>query len=180
MFHRLRQLLVDDYGALKRKLARRLGSQDVASEVLHEAWLRLDRLDSTKAGIAVRNPPGYLYGVAMNVAADRLRQDRRWLDKIEIEAICRRAADDLNPARIVEARSELMALTRALEALPPLRRAIFIASRIEELPHRAIAERHAISVRAVDRELKAALAHFGAILDKKAMPRRGPRPQDVP
>jgi RNA polymerase sigma factor (sigma-70 family) len=176
---RLRGLLVDEYGSLRRRLARRLGSTDFASEVLHEAWLRLGRMDVSGVGIAIHNPPAYLYRMALNLAADRRYADQQWLEKAEIEGIFRRAQDELDPGRIIEARSEIWSLSCALEALPPLRRAIFIASRVEDLPHKLIAERHGVTIRQVDRELKAALEHFARILNKKVIPRRGPRPLET-
>jgi RNA polymerase sigma-70 factor (ECF subfamily) len=174
----LRRLLVDDYRGLKERLARRFGSADFAGEVLHEAWLRLDRIEASVSTAAVHNPEAYLYRVALNVATDQRRTDKSWLGKVEIEAIYRRAQDDLDPERIMEARSELQALAQAVEQLPPRRRAIFIAARLEQLPHKTIAERQGITVRVVDRELKAALDHFSKILDKKSIPRRGPRSHD--
>ena len=174
----LRQLLVDDYRGLKERLARRFGSADFAGEVLHEAWLRLDRIEASASTAAVHNPDAYLYRVALNVATDQKRADKSWLGKAEIEALYRRAQDDLDPGRITEARSELQALAQALEELPPRRRAIFIAARVEYLPHKAIAERQGITVRIVDRELKAALDHFSKVLNKKLVPRCGPRPHD--
>jgi RNA polymerase sigma factor (sigma-70 family) len=175
----LRRLLVADYGALKERLARRFGSADFATEVLHETWLRLHRTELDRAGEAPRsihNPAAYLHRIALNIATDRQRVERRWIAKAEIEALVRDAVEELDPARTAEARSELQALSAALEALPPRRRAVFIASRSEGLSHKAIAERLGVSVRIVDRELNAALKYFGTVLEKKLAPRRGPRP----
>jgi RNA polymerase sigma factor (sigma-70 family) len=174
----LRRLLVDDYLGLKERLARRFGSADFATEVLHEAWLRLDGPEASPSTAAVHNPKAYLYRVALNVATDRRRVDKSWLGKAELEALFQRAQDDLDPARIAEARAELYALAQALEGLSPRRRAIFVAARLEQLPHKAIAERQGVTVRVVDRELKAALDHFSKVLNKKSIPRRGPRPHD--
>lgn len=171
----LRRLLVDDYRDLKQRLARRFSSADFAHEVLHETWMRLDGIEDSASTAAVRNPRAYLYRVALNVATDRKRGDQRWLAKADIAAICHRAEEELDPERIAEARFELQALADALEQLSPRRRAIFIASRLDELPHRLIAEREGVSVRFVERELKAALDHFSKILNKKSLPRRGPR-----
>jgi RNA polymerase sigma-70 factor (ECF subfamily) len=174
----LRRLLVADYGALKQRLARRFGSADFATEVLHEAWLRLHRTEFDRGETlrSIQNPAAYLHRIAFNIATDRQRVDRRWIAKAEIEALVRDAVEELDPARIVEARSELRALSAALEALPPRRRAVFIASRSEGLSHKAIAERLGVSVRVVDRELNAALKYFSIVLEKKLAPRRGPRP----
>jgi hypothetical protein len=39
----LRDLLTDRYTEFKVRLTRRLGSEELASESLHETWLRLNR-----------------------------------------------------------------------------------------------------------------------------------------
>jgi RNA polymerase sigma factor (sigma-70 family) len=173
----LRRVLAAEYGGLKRRLARRLRSTDLAGEVLHEAWLRLDRMEAA-SGAVVENPTAYLYRVALNVATDRQRDEQRRLVRSEVEMLLRNTVDELDPARVAEARSELLVLASALEGLSPRRRAVFIASRVEGQPHKLIAERLGVTVRIVDRELKAALDHFGMILEKKSVPRRGPRPRD--
>jgi RNA polymerase sigma factor (sigma-70 family) len=172
----LRRLLIEDYGRLRQRLARRLGSADFAGEALHEAWLRLDRMEEAVPGLLVKNPSAYLYRMALNVATDQ-RRSERWLAPTEIEHLIRSAAEELDPSRILEARQDLALLASALRELPPRRRAVFVASRLEGLPHKAIASRLGITVRVVDRELKAALDYFGEILEKKSLPRRGPRPR---
>lgn len=172
----LRRLLADEYVALRLRLARRFGSVEFASEVLHDAWVRLDRIGAGISGAVVQNPTAYLYRIALNIAADRKRGDQRRLGPAEVALLCWQAERELDPARIAEARSELKALALALEELPERRRAIFVAARLEELPHKVVAERLGVTVRIVDREVKAALAHFGDVVDKKPIPRRGPRP----
>ncbi len=169
----LRRLLIDDYGRLRQRLTRRLGSADFAGEVLHEAWLRLDRMEAVP-GLPVRNPSAYLYRMALNVATDQRRIEWRRLAPTEVEVLLRSAVEELDPARVLEARQGLEALESALKDLPPRRRAIFVASRLEGLSHGAIASRLGVTVRIVDRELKAALDYLGAILEKKSRPRRGP------
>lgn len=171
----MRRLLVADYGSLKSRLARRFGSTDFAGEVLHEAWLRLDRDGGGAIEPQVRNPTAYLYRLAVNIAVDQKRADGRWLAKAEVESYCRQAVNELDPGRVAEARSELAALARALEDIPPRRRAIFLASRIEGLSHQEIAQRLGVTTRIVERELEAAFGHFREVLEKKVEPRRGPR-----
>ncbi|MEN3384736.1 MAG: hypothetical protein V7608_4780 [Hyphomicrobiales bacterium] len=172
----LRRLLAEEYLGLRLRLARRFGSVEFASEVLHDAWVRLDRIGEGTSGAAVHNPIAYLYRIALNIAADRKRGDQRRLGPAEIALLCWQAERELDPARIAEARSELKALAVALEELPERRRAIFIAARLEELPHKVVAERLGVTVRIVDREVKAALAYFSTVVNKKQVPRRGPRP----
>src|ERR1700737_3839269 len=82
----LRQLLVERYADLGRRVARRLGSTDLATEILHETYLRLDR-GSAELGI-VHNPKAYLFRTALNVAADHHRSGKgRWLNNLEIDTL---------------------------------------------------------------------------------------------
>lgn len=152
----LRALLVDRYGEFRNRLASRLGSTDLAAETLQETWLRLER--SGHPGVLDR-PDAYLFRIALNVAADRRDADRRRLALSEVEVLRHLDDDELDPERIVEARSEIDALARALDELPLRCRAIFIAARLDEIPHKLIAARHGISIRMVERELKRALDH---------------------
>jgi RNA polymerase sigma factor (sigma-70 family) len=172
----LRRLLIDDYSRLRQRLARRLGSADFAGEVLHEAWLRLDRMDAVP-GVPLRNPSAYLYRMALNVAIDQKRIESRRLAPVEIDGLLRGAVEELDPARVFEARQELEVLQSALDNLSRRRREIFVASRLEGLSHKEIASRLGVTVRIVDRELKAALDCLGALLEKKSLPRRGPQPR---
>jgi RNA polymerase sigma-70 factor (ECF subfamily) len=162
------RLLIADYYSLKDRLARRFRSEDFASDVLHETWLRLGGAEAKPSLQNVRDPKAYLYRIALNVATDRQRSDKSWLARAEIEALYRSSFDELDPGRITEARQDIAALADAIDALPPRRRAVFLAARIERMPYKVIAARLGIAVSVVDRELKAALDHFGDLLERKA------------
>jgi RNA polymerase sigma-70 factor (ECF subfamily) len=167
---KLRDQLVQDYLKLKARLMRRLGSADLATEILHETYLRLSA--AAPSGM-VKNPEAYLYRAALNVAADSRDQDRRWVDKATIEAARRRDDYELDPEEILVAQQEWRALLAALDELPARRRAVFLAARLEELPHREIAERLGVSIDTVDRELKQALTFFAKRLGRFRRRRRG-------
>jgi RNA polymerase sigma-70 factor (ECF subfamily) len=167
---KLRELLVRDYTKLKIRLVRRLGSSDAATEVLHEVYLRLGVAD---AGVAARNPDGYLYRAALNVAADAREADRRWVDKASIEAIRRCDDCELDPEEVFLARQEWQVLLAALEQLPARRRAVFLAARLDELPHREIATRFGVSIDTVDRELKQTFEFLAKHFGKSLRQRRG-------
>jgi RNA polymerase sigma factor (sigma-70 family) len=167
---KLRDLLIRDYLKLRNRLMRRYGSADLATEILHETYLRLS---AASPGGVVNNPDAYLYRAALNVAADTKDEDRRWVDKAAIEAARRRDDYELDPEEILLAQQEWRALLLALDELPPRRRAVFLAARLEELPHREIAERMGISTDTVDRELKQALDFFGRRLGRMRRSRRG-------
>lgn len=168
---KLRDVLVRDYARLRLRLMRRFGSADYATELLHDTYLRVGATDTASA---IKNPEAYLYRVALSVAADRNRDDRRRIDKARIETLRRRDDSELDPEHIVAAREEWATLLRALDELPPRRREIFIAARLHEASHREIADRFGVSVDTVDRELKQALTFFAKRLQKKWRARRGP------
>jgi RNA polymerase sigma-70 factor (ECF subfamily) len=165
----LRQLLVSSYDELKRRLTRRFGSPDEATEVLHEIWLRLGQVAEIGA---IQRPQSYLYRMALNVAADRHRSGSRWSDKAEVEALLRADDDQLDPEHIVSMRSELAALERSLAQLPSRRRAIFVAALVEELSYRDIAKRFGMSLRSVEREMAQAFDHCGKNLENALGRRR--------
>lgn len=159
----LRTLLLDRYDDFKHRLARRLGSVDLAAETLQETWLRLERPGDPGT---LKSPDAYLFRIALNVAADRRDADRRRLTLSEIEALRHQDDDELDPARIAESRAEIVALTKALDELPPRCRAIFIATRLDETPHKVLAMRYGISIRMVERDLKRALEHCSERLER--------------
>ena len=163
----LLQVFITDYDVLKRQIGRHLRSHDAAGDILQEAYLRLQRIG--EVGI-VRQPRAYLYRVALNIADERRRSERRRLARSEVELLLRVDDDELDPQRIAEGRSSLRFLVQALEELPARRRAIFIAARLEGRTHAEIAAEFGISTRFLERELKQALDHCRARLEIKAVP----------
>ncbi len=174
----LRQILVERYDDLRRRLARRLGSTDLATEILHETYLRLDR-GSTELGL-VHSPKAYLFRTALNVAADHHRSaEGRRLNNLEIDTLRGIADAALDPAKAMEARLEVAMLERALDELTPRRRAILIAARLEEVSHAEIAARFGISTRMVEKELRSALLHCSQRLEIKLKSRFGRQPPET-
>lgn len=168
-------ILETGYSVLREKLKRRLGSEDLADDALQETWLRLERGGDLGA---IQSPNSYLFRVALNVAADRREAEKRRLNQEEILATLHMADDTLDPARIAEAHAEFEELGRALEELSPRRRAIFLMARVDEVAHDEIARRFGISARMVEKELRSALDHCAARLDRKVVRRFGPRPRE--
>ena len=165
----LRQWLVSSYDELKRRLVRRLGSDDVATEVLHETWLRLGQVG--EVGVICK-PQSYLYRMALNVAVDRGRAETRWIKRAQIEALLGSESDELDPEHIAAMKSEMAALERVLSELPARSRAVFMAALIEELPYRDIAERFGMSLRSVEREMSRVFDLCAKTLEKPVGRRR--------
>jgi RNA polymerase sigma-70 factor (ECF subfamily) len=172
----LRQLLTDRYDELRARLTRRLGSEDLARETLHETWLHLHRRDGIET---VENPKGYLLRTAFNIATDRGRKASRLARRVEIQEVLDLPDETPSPAELTEARQEIAALERALEDLTPRRRTILLSSRLEGTPLRLIAEQLGISQRMVEIELKHALDHCAERLDRKVARRFGPGPRET-
>lgn len=172
--HSLRQWLSAGYTDIRRRLARRLGSEELASEVLHEAYLRLDGAGDTAA--LIHRPSDYIFRVALNIAGDQRRTVSRRLSYSEVEALYHFADTIIDAEREIEARSELAALGRAFEALTPRQRAIMIAVRVDGTPHAELAKRFRISERMVDKELRRALEHCADRLERTLITRFGSRP----
>jgi RNA polymerase sigma factor (sigma-70 family) len=158
------RLLVSDYQNLIRRLKQRLGSEDFASEVLHETYLRLDRMGEVGAP---ERPLPYLYRTALNVAADLKRIKLRRLTRPEAAAILLVEEHAFDAGRIADGRWEIEALVAALDELPPRCRAIFIEARVHNATHQMLAERYRISSRMVQKELTRAFDHCFLRLERK-------------
>ncbi len=138
------KLFLASYDDFKARLKRRLGSEDLACDVLHETYLRVDRLDDA---LEVKKPQAYLFRIALNIAADRREGDARLLTGEEVAELLQVADEGLDPERIVGGHAEIRRLLEALCELPARRRQILIASRLEETPHAEISRRFGISTR---------------------------------
>jgi RNA polymerase sigma-70 factor, ECF subfamily len=171
----LQAVLTTDYNVILKQLARRLGSAELAGEVLQETFLRLDRVSDAAA---VRKPKEFLFQIASNIAADHRRFERRFLSTTEVDSLLDVRDETPDPAKIVEARSELKALERALGELSPRQREVFRAAMLHNMPDHEIAARLNINVRTVESNLNHALKYCAARLGR-ALTRRagGPRPR---
>lgn len=170
----MRATLEAGYRKLRERLRRRLGSDALATEALHETWLRIGRMGDV--GL-VRRPESYLFRMALNVAADRRQTESRKLSAAEIETLRHMMDHALDPQRIAEARSEIAMLEDALNELTPRRKAIFLLARVNEMKHEDIAKRFGISARMVEKELLQALSHCSERLGRKVIRRFGPGAQ---
>lgn len=158
------RLFLVSYDEFKMRLQRRLGSEHLASDVLQETYLRVYGLSQ---GITeVKNPKAYLFRIALNIAADQRSAGARLLTGEEVEELLNPADERLDPARVVAGQNDIRTLIEALCELPPRRRQILVAARLEHIPHVDIAERHNVSTRTVEKELKVALAYCAERLEK--------------
>jgi RNA polymerase sigma factor (sigma-70 family) len=167
----LRALFLTRYAQFRKHLHMRLGSEDLANDALHETYLRVENMNPPSA---IKYPSAYLYRIALNIAEDQRKSSARMLSVPEIEGLYELADELADPGRALEAKNEIEALERALAELPKRRRLIVIAARVDEMPHREIAARFGISVRTVEKELRAGLEHCCERLGRDFIQRFGP------
>ncbi|WP_063627835.1 RNA polymerase sigma factor [Bradyrhizobium sp. WSM3983] len=169
----LRDLLLAEYHDLNRRLSRRLGSAENASEVLHETYLRLEKISEIAE---VRSPKAYLFRIALNIANDRRRSEIRRLTTSEIETLLEIPDDQPDAARVIEDRSEIKLLRRAIAELPERRRRALLLSRVEGMTNREIAELLGVTVRTIETDLKQAIEHCAHRLKRPARDKFGFQP----
>jgi RNA polymerase sigma-70 factor (ECF subfamily) len=157
----LRELLVVRYADFKARLTRQFGSEDIAIESLHEAWIRLGREGS--AG-PIHSAPAYLLRTAANIALDLLRARHRRAPRSDIDALLQVVDPAPDPSQAAAARLEFEVVERAIRSLPPRARTILLASRLEGLTHQQVADRLGISRRLVLYDLKRAIELLDAAL----------------
>jgi RNA polymerase sigma factor (sigma-70 family) len=171
----LRERFIAKYDDLRLRLRRRLGSDELAQESLNETWLQLARSDGTRSVIHLDS---YLYGIALNMAAGLRRVETRYASRLEIQDAIDFADEAAGPAEIFEARANLRVLERAIQELPPRRRAILLAARIQEVPIQAIADSLGLSRRMVEMELKRAIEYCAGRLGRPVIKHFGPKPPE--
>lgn len=151
------EVLAENYQRLHRRLACHLYSPELASECLHDAWLKLRDI---AAPSAIQNPEAYVYRVACNLALDHLRHHRPWMYVGDAETELAFLADTTpGPDHIAEMRSELGAIDRALKGLSRRHRDILISLRLEDATRQEVAARYDISLRSVDKMIRQASLH---------------------
>jgi RNA polymerase sigma factor (sigma-70 family) len=152
----LLQTIVERYDEIKAKLARSIGSRELAGEVLHETYLRLLRSDVVGT---IEKPDAFIFRTALNIATDKRREESRRASLAEVMAVTGLADQTRDFSKEVEAHLQVEVLKRALAELPPRRRAIFVAARLDGVAHHEIARRLGLSRTMVQKELRRAIRH---------------------
>lgn len=155
--------LTQRYASLKQHLTRKLGNADLASDALHDTWVRLKEKDEQRR---MESPGAYLLRVATNIAADMERRQRRTVSGEEIDALLDEMVDPApGPAQRTETRFELDAVMALLDRMPERRRVILVMVHWQDVPQKEVAEQLGISLRTVEYELKRAHDRLDAHLN---------------
>ena len=151
------------YASLKRRLTQVLGNADLASDALHDTWVRVKDRDDRRT---IAQPAAYLMRVATNIAADIQRRQRRSLSGDDVDALLEEMVDPApSPQRMAEARSDLNALTQIMASMPERRRVILVLVHWDHMAQKDVASRLGISLRTVEYELRRAHDELNARMD---------------
>jgi RNA polymerase sigma factor (sigma-70 family) len=145
-------------GALLRYLLRCRGCAQDADDLAQEVYLELLRVSQAEA---VKQPQAYMYRVASHVVYRFKRRRQRESDFVafDSEAVSQmeERVGDRRPQGVGEQLDNERELTRLLEELPPLYRAIILLQKRDGLSYAQVAERLGISIHTVKKYLHRAL-----------------------
>lgn len=148
---------------LIRLVMRVVGNRATSEELVQEAFLRLIANEDTEE---IRSHEAYLTRVSRNLALNHLRHIRMGVE-ISVDSAVLEALGEENPAvdDILIARQQLKIVLKAIIALPPRRREVFILHRFEGLTYDQIAKRLIISRNTVMVQIVNALVDLRNALD---------------
>lgn len=143
----------------------RLGarSQDVP-DLIQEVFLVAHRRGGFNLGRA--KPTTWLAEIAFRVTSDRRRKQRRKLEVPDTETVVLAPTERASPGDRAEARQSLQRVQRALEALTPEKRVVFVLYELEGDGCDAIARALGIPVGTVYSRLHAARRAFARAHDE--------------
>ena len=152
----LLQAYLEHEKELLRFLDKRLGSSNLAADIVHDLYVKLRRGIDTSL---VRDNRSYLFSMAANLATDHLRvESRRMQILADAEGIAWRQVDELTPERRALGRAELDYMKAEITKLDARCRRIFYLSRYEGRSQAEIAAELGVGLTTVYKDLKKAMS----------------------
>jgi RNA polymerase sigma-70 factor (ECF subfamily) len=146
----------ESWRELLKRISRRMRGRADAEDLLHSAWLRLERY---RADHFVENPQAFLVRTAVNIGIDVSRHDGV-LPQEHDERAMEIASDAPLQDEVVVARARLERVKEGLAKLTPRTREVFLMHRIEGLKYREIARQLGISQSAVEKHIARAALYL--------------------
>ncbi|MDP1791589.1 MAG: sigma-70 family RNA polymerase sigma factor [Methylibium sp.] len=167
----------DHYAALLRFLSRRAGNREDVHELAHDTWLRIAQAQAAVAPrtlpSAIDHPRAYLFAVAANLVLDRQRRDQRTKQWIVPGDFRDDDAPQARPSLLTPDvadghahRQALLAIDQALQEIPERARACFLSHRLDGIGQDELAQRHGVSLKTVERDMKIAKDQVRATMER--------------
>lgn len=153
---------------LVRFLAARAGSRAAGEDLAQELYIRIAGRDPAAGA---DNPLALLYRMALNLALDRARGERRaaareaaWRETAHARIGAVDVADEPPADEAVASRQRLRRMIEAVAELPPQAQRAFRLHKLEGLSHAETARVMGLSVKSVEKHVSAALKSLTAKL----------------
>lgn len=152
------RLFAEHYASLLAFFSRRVRARSEAADLAQEVYLRMLRVGD--AG-AIRNPEGYLFTVATNLAREHAVLERRRTSSIGLDEAQDDASLQIPPPyeRELDGAQRAARLRTVLAQLPPKCRAAVVMQYAQGLSYQEIALRLDVSPHMVKKYLAQALMH---------------------
>lgn len=149
---------------LKTIATARTGNWATAEDLLQDTWLKIE---NRRGEDVIDNPAGFITQVVRHAVSDHVRKERRRAEiDAEIAGLLWETTDEISPERTVIGQENLARVATVLDELPEKTRRIFLLNRIDQVPHRRIAEMIGISDEAVYYHIRRALEHLSELRDQ--------------
>lgn len=158
---KLDSLYESHFALIINKLFRIVGCHRAAEDITQEAYVRVSDALATRQ---IKYLKSYLYQTAHNLALDHLRKEtiRRGSKAIpleeEVETPDNLPSNTYNPEQTAILTQQIHHLEAVLDSLPARRREIFLLRKIHHWRYQDIANHFGITVSAVEKSIKIALA----------------------
>nr|WP_294817271.1 RNA polymerase sigma factor [uncultured Sphingomonas sp.] len=139
---------------------RNAGSEE-AHDLVQESFVRLLRVGAGP----ILSPGAYLRRIGHNLLRDRAKIAGRRFEALHVPADEASLAGS-DQHRLLEARDLLDRIERAMLELSPDTREAFVAHRIDGLAYAAIAARHGVSVKVVEKRIARAMAVLDRVIEQ--------------
>ena len=141
------------WSGVLRRIAKRTGGSADAEDLLHAAYLRLERYSAVKT---VTDPGAFLVRTAVNIGIDHYRHDRRLYGDARVPVP---ECEDASPGadEVIAAKELLSRVVSGINHLPDRTREIFLMHRIDKLEYSEIARRLGVSESAIEKQMAKAM-----------------------
>ena len=154
---------------LKRYFTLRLRSADAAEDLVQDIYFKV----AAGLGEEIANPAAFLYRLGSNLMLDRLKQQRRAIQRddgwAQTQAV-RLGGEPVAEAPAADdalaSRQRLARMVKALDELSPACRQAFRLHKLEGLSHAETAAAMRVSKSTIEKHISAALKHLIKRLDR--------------